>query len=142
MYMFRRLLPLLSGIAVGLLIVGLALFLVVASRSTAQARSNPSIASSVAIHASHGAPSLPVHQTGGLPPADQVAIQYVVTHYPGKGQARVLETEADVDRGVAVYDVRVLAPNGTMYVVHVQRSNTAVLWVNRAESQTLSAVDD
>ncbi|GAC1565479.1 MAG: hypothetical protein NVS3B14_03340 [Ktedonobacteraceae bacterium] len=77
-----------------------------------------------------------VHTTPGNPPAaDKTAIQYVDTHYPGSGKARVLATEPDVDRGVAVYDVRIQAPNGAIYVVHVQRSNNAVLWANRAENQ-------
>jgi len=98
--------------------------------------------SKVAIHSSHATTGLPAPQTSSPPPADKVATQYVVTHYPGKGQARVLETEADIDRGVAVYDVRILAPNGTIFVVHVQRSNNTVLWVNRAESQNLNPQDD
>lgn len=68
--------------------------------------------------------------------ADQAALAYVTSTYPGSGTAQVLKTEPDVDRGVAVFDVRVLAPNGTIYVVHVDQSSNAVLWVNPAENQT------
>jgi len=50
--------------------------------------------------------------------------------------ARVLATEQDTDRGQAVYDVRVLARDGTVYVVHVSRASTAVLWADIAEAQT------
>ena len=62
-------------------------------------------------------------------------MNYVKTHYSGHRAARILQTERDVDRGVRVYDVRILAPNGTVYVVHVGQRNNRVLWVNRAESQ-------
>lgn len=71
----------------------------------------------------------------GASGADQAAISYVASHYPGPGQARVLATEPDTERGQAVYDVRVLAPDGTVYVVHVSRAGDAVLWADRAESQ-------
>jgi hypothetical protein len=99
--------------------------------------------------AAHGSLSSPagksevaVVPTAGNPPAaDRAAIRYVDAHYPGSGQARVLQTEPDVDRGVAVYDVRIQAPNGTIYVVHVQQSNNAVLWANRAESQVPTPSD-
>ncbi|MHB1598114.1 MAG: PepSY domain-containing protein [Acidimicrobiales bacterium] len=69
----------------------------------------------------------------GAGSADQAAVNYVDSHYPGPGAAQLLKTEPDVDRGVAVYDVRVAAPNGTTYVVHVQQSNEAVLFANPAE---------
>ena len=67
--------------------------------------------------------------------ADRTALAYVRAHYRGSCRARVLRTEADVERRVRVFDVRTAAPNGTVYVVHVRRSNGDVLWVNRAESQ-------
>jgi hypothetical protein len=67
--------------------------------------------------------------------ADQAAVNYVDSHHPGPGAAQLLKTEPDVDRGVPVYDVRVVAPNGTAYVVHVQQSNDAVLFTNPAEHQ-------
>ncbi|MDA8399966.1 MAG: hypothetical protein M0008_07970 [Actinomycetota bacterium] len=70
--------------------------------------------------------------------ADQAAVAYVDTHYPGTGAARVLKTEPDLEHGVAVYDVRVVAPNGVTYVVHVQRSNDLVLSVSPAEGQPTS----
>jgi hypothetical protein len=77
--------------------------------------------------------------TGNPAAADQAAATYASTHHPGPGPVRVLATEPDTDRGIAVYDVRVLAPNRTVYVVHVQRGNTTVLWVNRAENQSAGA---
>lgn len=67
--------------------------------------------------------------------ADATALQYVQSHYPGSCAGRVLRTEADVEKGVPVYDIRTVAPSGTVYVVHIQRSNDAVVSVNRAESQ-------
>ncbi len=73
--------------------------------------------------------------TSGAAGADQAAVRYVDTHYPGSGTARVQKTESDVERGVPVYDVRVTAPDGTTYVVHVRRSNDAVLSANPAEQQ-------
>ena len=72
--------------------------------------------------------------TGGAG-ADQAAVNYVDSHYPGPGAARVLKTEPDVERGVRVYDVRVLAPDATTYVVHVRQSNGTVLSANPAEHQ-------
>lgn len=67
--------------------------------------------------------------------ADRAAAAYVQAHYPGAGTTRVLATEPDTDRGVAVYDVRIAAPDAVIYVVHVQRSNDAVLWASKAENQ-------
>lgn len=75
--------------------------------------------------------------SGGNPAAaDGAAVSYVTTNDPGNGQAHVLKTEPDVEHGVSVYDVRVLAPNGSIYVVHVQQSNDAVLSASLAESQS------
>ncbi|MDA8057169.1 MAG: hypothetical protein M0032_04235, partial [Actinomycetota bacterium] len=68
--------------------------------------------------------------------ADQAALAYVAVHDPGAGTATVLKTEPDVERGVAVYDVRVVAPDGAILVVHVQRSNGVVLGADLAERQT------
>ena len=67
--------------------------------------------------------------------ADHAALNYVDSHHPGPGTADVLKTEPDVDRGVPIYDVRVVAPNGTTDVVHVQQSNDALLFANPAEQQ-------
>lgn len=67
--------------------------------------------------------------------ADRTAIAYVRARHRGSCRARVLHTEPDVERGVRVFDVRTVAPNGTVYVVHVKRSNDHVLWANRAENQ-------
>lgn len=92
----------------------------------------------VAVSHAVAAPSTPTSLASGPSAANSTAIHYVDSHYAGNGQARVLETEADVEHGVPAYDIRILAPNGTVYVVHVQRSNNAVLSVNRAESQSTS----
>lgn len=67
--------------------------------------------------------------------AGRAAMTYVREHYRGRCGARVLRAEADVERGVPVYDVRTVAPNGTVYVVAVRRANNRVLRVSRAESQ-------
>lgn len=69
------------------------------------------------------------------PGANQAAIRYVDAHYPGKSTSRVLKTERDTERGHRVYDVRTLAPNGTIYVVHVSQSTNQVLWSSMAEKQ-------
>lgn len=68
------------------------------------------------------------------------ALAYVTTTYPGNGTARVQKTEPDVDGGVAVFDVRVLAPNGTIYVAQVAQSSNALLWVHPAEHQTSPSI--
>ena len=68
--------------------------------------------------------------------ADQVALADVARIAPGAGQARILRTEPDVEHGVAVYDVRVLAPNGTIMVVQVRQSDQAVLGAHPAEHQS------
>ncbi|MHB8620149.1 MAG: PepSY domain-containing protein [Chloroflexota bacterium] len=73
--------------------------------------------------------------SGGAAGADSVALSYVQANYGGSGTAQVLKTEADVDKGVPVYDVRTLAPNGTVYVVQVAQSNDAVVSASVAEGQ-------
>ncbi len=75
------------------------------------------------------------HALGGVSGADQAAVSYVDTNYPGSGVANLLTTSADTEAGVPVYDVRIVAPNGSTYVVHVQQSNDAVLSANLAENQ-------
>ncbi|MGB8347442.1 MAG: hypothetical protein WCD86_21335 [Ktedonobacteraceae bacterium] len=89
-------------------------------------------------HAIAATPSTTISPAGSPSAANSTAIHYVDSHYAGKGQAHVLKTEADVEHGVPVYDVRIQAPNGTVYVVHMRRSNNAVLSVNQAESQGTS----
>lgn len=76
----------------------------------------------------------------GAAAADQAAVSYVTTHDPGAGTANVLATSPDVEHGVAVYDIRIQAPSGTTYVVHVQQSNDGVLSVNLAEKQVTAPV--
>lgn len=88
-------------------------------------------------HDASAAQAINVSSTNGTSTADAAAIRYVNAHYPGNRQATVLKTEADHEHGIPVYDVRTLAPNGTVYVVHVQQSNAAILTVNRAENQQL-----
>jgi len=135
MHIPRKLLP--GAIAIALLLIA-----GIAALAATHAVAAVPVYTSGNPPAAHGSLSSPtgksgvasVHTPGNPPAADKAALHYVDAHYPGSGQARVLETEPDVDRGVAVYDVRILAPNGTIYVVHVQQSNNAVLWANRAES--------
>ncbi len=52
---------------------------------------------------------------------------YVDQHYPGSGTAQVLKNEADHEHGIAVFDVRIKAPNGAIYSVTVQTSNDQVM---------------
>lgn len=68
--------------------------------------------------------------TGVVIGADQAAVTYVNTNFPGTGVANVLTTTANTEAGVLVYDVTVVAPSGSTYVVHVQQSNDAVLSAN------------
>ncbi len=75
-------------------------------------------------------------QTTAARRADHAAVVYLDRHHRGACRPRVLRTEADVEHGVPVFDVRTAAANGTVYVVHVRRSNDGVLTVSRAESQT------
>ena len=74
------------------------------------------------------------HLVGGAA-ADRSAVSYIDAHYKGTRTTLVLATEPDSERGKAVYDVQVVAPNGTTYVVHVSRANAIVLSVNKAEAQ-------
>ncbi|MDA8393132.1 MAG: hypothetical protein M0Z87_10155 [Actinomycetota bacterium] len=71
------------------------------------------------------------------------ATNYASSHHPGSGTATVLKVEADTEYhggSVArrVFDIRVKAPNGTIYVEHVLRneSSDSVWWESVAESQT------
>ncbi|MHB1446416.1 MAG: cell wall-binding repeat-containing protein [Acidimicrobiales bacterium] len=76
---------------------------------------------------------------GGPSGADRAACSYVEQNYPGAGQAQVLSTQADTDRGKPVYDVKVKAPTGVIYVVHVVRGTTpadSTMYANQAENQS------
>ena len=66
--------------------------------------------------------SCPVGHPGA---ADRAALGWVTGHASGGGQASVIKTEADVEQGQCVFDVRTLAPDGTIWVVHVSRSSVA-----------------
>ncbi len=65
--------------------------------------------------------------------ADQAAVPYVDQHYPGSGTANVLQNEADHEHGIAVFDVRIKAPNGAIYSVTAQTSNDQVMSAQVAE---------
>ncbi len=99
------------------------------------------VATALALASTGHQPSVPAAvrltaaTAGGAAGADQAAVHYVDSHYPGPGTARVTRTEPDVERGVPVYDVRVVAPDGTIYVVHVRQAGDAVLSANPAERQ-------
>lgn len=79
----------------------------------------------------------------GLPgAADSAALSWVDVHASGTGRAGVVKTEADVEKGVCVFDVRTMAPNGSIWVVQVSRSAVAasevVLSANLAEGSPAS----
>ncbi len=87
----------------------------------------------------HGSPSVVAQLAASSAPgpvgADQAAIAYVDARYPGTGTAQVIQTEPDTDRGVAVYDIRIQAPDGTIHLLQLRRSDYALLAVTPAESQ-------
>ncbi len=99
----------------------------------------------VAVASQRGASAPPVSAissagttvTGGPAAADQAAAAFVQAHHAGSGTTRVLATEPDDEQGVAVYDVRILAPDNLVYEVHVRRSDDTVLWASRAEDQSV-----
>ena len=70
-----------------------------------------------------------------LTQADQAAITYVNNHHPGNGTSKILKVENDTENGTAVFDIKVLAPNGTVYVVQVSQSNDTVISAHPAENQ-------
>lgn len=72
---------------------------------------------------------------GGVAGADQAAVVYVNANYPGTGAANVLSTAADTEAGVAVYDVSIVAPDGSTYTVVVQQSTDVVLSASLADNQ-------
>ncbi len=74
--------------------------------------------------------------------ADHAAITYVNAHYQGNGTAKILKVENDTEKGVAVYDIKVLAPNGTAYVVQVSQSTDQVISAHVAENQNTQKSDD
>lgn len=67
--------------------------------------------------------------------AAQAAINWADTNQGGAGlpAATVIKVEADTEKGVPVYDVRVKAPNGTIWEVTVARASLQVLGETRAE---------
>lgn len=71
------------------------------------------------------------------------ATTYAASHHPGSGTTTVLAVEADTEyHGGAVahrvFDIRLRAPNGTVYVEHVLRneSSDSVWWESVAENQS------
>ncbi len=75
-----------------------------------------------------------VAASASIQAADQAALTYVDQHFPGAGTAAVLKTEADTERGVAVFDVSVKAPNGSTYSLAVRASDYSVISASLAES--------
>ena len=93
-------------------------------------------AGAVSGHAPEASISLVASNTdGGVVGADQAAVIYVDTNYPGSGVANVLSTKADTEDGVAVYDVSIVAPDGFTYTVSVQQSTDVVVSANLADNQ-------
>ncbi|MCL6090383.1 MAG: hypothetical protein M1393_05020 [Candidatus Thermoplasmatota archaeon] len=73
-----------------------------------------------------------------LTAAENVTLSYVDTHYAGNGTAKILKVESDTENGTAVFDINVLAPNGMVYVVHVDKANNTVMSAHLAENQNYS----
>ncbi len=74
------------------------------------------------------------------------AINYANAHYGGSGKTTILKIEADTEAhgGTTtheVFDIRLQAPNGSIYVVHVLRNenNDSVWWSNLAENQSATS---
>lgn len=74
------------------------------------------------------------------------AINYANAHYGGSGKTTILKIEADTEAhgGTTtheVFDIRLQAPNGSIYVVHVLRNenNDSVWWSNLAENQSTTS---
>ena len=70
------------------------------------------------------------------------ATTYAASHHPGSGTTTVLAVEADTEYhggtvAHRVFDIRLKAPNGTVYVEHVLRneSSDSVWWEGVAENQ-------
>ncbi len=81
--------------------------------------------------------------TIGATAADQAALAYANANYTGSGTASVVKTESDTEKGVAVFDVSVLAPNASTYTVVVRASDGTVISSKLAEthaSTTTTAV--
>ena len=77
-----------------------------------------------------------------LTQAEQAAITYVNDHYPGNGTSKILKVENDTENGTAVFDIKVLAPNGTVYVVQVSQSTDTVISAHPAENQDIQKSGD
>ncbi|MHB1493260.1 MAG: PepSY domain-containing protein [Thermoplasmataceae archaeon] len=86
-------------------------------------------------HALSGIAGSPGTANANLSAAEQAAVNYVSTHYSGNGTAKILKVENDTEKGVAVFDINILAPNGSVYVVHVSRATDQVLGAHLAENQ-------
>ena len=77
-----------------------------------------------------------------LTQAEQAAIPYVNDLYPGIGTSKILKVENDTENGTAVFDIKVLAPNGTVYVVQVSQSTDTVISAHPAENQDIQKSGD
>jgi hypothetical protein len=80
--------------------------------------------------------------SGNMTAAEQAAVSYVNSHYAGNGTAKILKVENDTEHGVAVYDIKVLAPNGSVYVVQVSQSANQVISAHLAENQNITQSSD
>ena len=70
-----------------------------------------------------------------LTAADNAALAYVDSHYSGNVTAKILKVESDTENGTAVFDINVLAPDGMVYVVHVDKVTDTVISARIAENQ-------
>ena len=72
--------------------------------------------------------------------ADLVALNYANANYKGQGIASIIKNEADSEKGIPVYDIKTLAPNGNIYIIHILRSNNSVLSSSISENSPNNAL--
>lgn len=74
--------------------------------------------------------------------AAQAAVNWADTNQGGAGlpAASVLKVEADTENGVPVFDVRVKAPNGSVWDITVSRASLQVLRASQESSGTTPVV--
>lgn len=109
----------------------LAAIALVTVASTAGIAAGPSIGHALA-------PSM----SGNMTAAEQAAVSYVNSHYAGNGTAKILKVENDTEHSVAVFDIKVLAPNESVYVVQVSQSTNQVISAHLAENQNITKSSD
>ena len=96
----------------------------------------------IAAGPSIGHPLASTAPADNLTAAQQAALSYVSQNYPGNGTAKILKTENDTEHGVPVFDIKVLAPNGLVYVVQVNQSSNQVISAHLAENQDSGEVGE